>query len=49
MKAWFENAGKGRGDNRINNDIHSSLSRNRITVSMMYIPHGKRVEQKVKL
>jgi GNAT superfamily N-acetyltransferase len=34
-------ASRGRGDTRINNEIRSSLSRNRITVSMMYNAHLK--------
>jgi GNAT superfamily N-acetyltransferase len=37
----FGHASQGRGDTRINSEIHSSLSRNRITVSMMYIPNDK--------
>jgi hypothetical protein len=34
----FGHASKGRGDTRINNEIKSSLSRKRITVSLQYIP-----------
>jgi hypothetical protein len=34
----FGHASKGRGNTRINNGLYSSLSRNRITVSMQYIP-----------
>jgi GNAT superfamily N-acetyltransferase len=41
MKNWkltrFGHASKGRGNTRINNEIKSSLSRNRITVSMQYV------------
>ena len=37
----FGHASQGRGDTRINTEIHGSLSRNRITVSMMYIPNDK--------
>jgi GNAT superfamily N-acetyltransferase len=41
MKGWkvarFGHASKGKGNTRINNEIHESLSRNRITVSMQYI------------
>ena len=37
----FGHASQGRGDTRINSEIHSSLSRNRITVSMMYMPNEK--------
>ena len=40
MKNWkvtrFGHASKGRGDTRINNELRSSLSRKRITVSMQY-------------
>jgi GNAT superfamily N-acetyltransferase len=32
---------RGRGNTRINNEIKSSLSRNRITVSMQYFPTSK--------
>ena len=42
MKNWkikrVGHASKGKGNTRINNELHSSLSRNRITVSMQYIP-----------
>jgi GNAT superfamily N-acetyltransferase len=42
LKNWkitrFGHASKGRGDTRINNEIRSSLSRERITVSLKYIP-----------
>ena len=46
MENWkitrFGHASKGRGDTRINNEIRSSLSRNRITVSLKYVPtHSK--------
>ncbi len=34
----FGHASTGRGDSRINNEIRSSLSRNRITVSLKYVP-----------
>ena len=41
MKGWrvarFGHASKGKGNTRMNNEIHDSLSRNRITVSMQYI------------
>ena len=41
MKNWkvarVGHASKGKGNNRINNEIRDSLSRNRITVSMQYI------------
>jgi GNAT superfamily N-acetyltransferase len=37
--ARFGHASQGRGDTRINNEIRSSLSRKRITVSMQYIPN----------
>jgi GNAT superfamily N-acetyltransferase len=37
----FGHASKAREDTRINNEIHSSLSRNRITVSMVYVPSQK--------
>jgi GNAT superfamily N-acetyltransferase len=33
----FGHASKGRGNSRINNEIRSSLSRKRITVSMQYL------------
>jgi GNAT superfamily N-acetyltransferase len=40
MENWkitrYGHASKGRGDTRINNEIRSSLSRERITVSMQY-------------
>jgi GNAT superfamily N-acetyltransferase len=40
MKNWkitrFGHASKGRGDSRINDEIRSSLSRERITVSLIY-------------
>ena len=43
MKNWklmrFGHAGKGRGNTRINNEIRSSLSRKRITVSLRYFPN----------
>ena len=42
MKNWkmarFGHASKGKGDTRINNEIHGSLSRKRITVSLKYVP-----------
>ena len=42
MKNWkiarFGHASKGKGNTRINNGLKSSLSRNRLTVSMQYIP-----------
>ena len=42
MKGWkvarFGHASKGRGNTRINNEIRSSLSRKRITVSLQYFP-----------
>ena len=34
----FGHASKGRGNTRINNEIRSSLSRKRITVSMQFVP-----------
>ncbi|MGA3110640.1 MAG: GNAT family N-acetyltransferase [Candidatus Bathyarchaeia archaeon] len=41
MNNWkvtrFGHASKGKGNSRINNEIRSSLSRNRITVSLQYI------------
>jgi GNAT superfamily N-acetyltransferase len=37
----FGHASKGQGNTRINNEIKSSLSRNRITVSMQYFPTSK--------
>jgi GNAT superfamily N-acetyltransferase len=37
----FGHASQGCGDTRINTEIHGSLSRNRITVSMMYISNDK--------
>jgi GNAT superfamily N-acetyltransferase len=33
----FGHASKGQGNTRINNEIRSSLSRNRITASMKYV------------
>jgi GNAT superfamily N-acetyltransferase len=36
--ARFGHASKGKGDTRINNEIRSSLSRKRITVSLRYVP-----------
>jgi GNAT superfamily N-acetyltransferase len=42
LKNWkiarFGHASKGRGNTRINNEIRSSLSRKRITVSLQYVP-----------
>jgi GNAT superfamily N-acetyltransferase len=42
MKKWkvarFGHASMGQGDTRINNEIKSSLSRKRITVSLQYVP-----------
>ena len=42
MKNWkimrFGHASKGRGDTRINSGMRSSLSRERITVSLKYVP-----------
>ena len=42
MKNWkitrFGHASKGRENTRINNEIRGSLSRNRITVSLQYVP-----------
>jgi GNAT superfamily N-acetyltransferase len=35
--ARFGHASRGKGDTRINNEIRSSLSRNRITVSLKYV------------
>jgi GNAT superfamily N-acetyltransferase len=41
MKNWkiirFGHASRGRGSSRINNEIRSSLSRKRITVSIQYV------------
>jgi GNAT superfamily N-acetyltransferase len=34
----FGHASKGRDNTRINNELRGSLSRNRITVSMQYVP-----------
>ena len=39
--ARLGHASRGRGDTRINNEIRSSLSRKRITVSMEYVPTAK--------
>ena len=40
----FGHASKGRGDTRINNEIRSSLSRKRITVSLQYMrKHGNTI------
>ena len=40
MKSWkvtrFGHASRGKNDSKINNEIRSSLSRNRITVSLQY-------------
>jgi GNAT superfamily N-acetyltransferase len=40
LKKWkltrFGHASRGRGDTRINNEIRTSLSRRRVTVSMQY-------------
>jgi GNAT superfamily N-acetyltransferase len=36
--ARFGHASRGRGDTRINNEIKTSLSRKRITVSLKYVP-----------
>jgi hypothetical protein len=36
--ARFGHASRGREDTRINNEIKTSLSRNRITVSLKYVP-----------
>jgi len=48
MKNWkitrFGHASKGRGNTRINNEIRSSLSRKRLTVSLQYIPDSKTKE-----
>jgi len=45
MKNWrvvrFGHASEGKGNTRINGELRSSLSRNRITVSMRYIPNTK--------
>jgi GNAT superfamily N-acetyltransferase len=42
MKDWkvtrYGHASKGKEDTRINSEIRNSLSRNRITVSMQYVP-----------
>jgi len=42
IKNWkvarFGHASKGSGNTRINNEIHNSLSRNRITVSLQFDP-----------
>ena len=44
MKNWkifrHGHASRGRGDTRINDEIRSSLSRKRITVSMRYVQAG---------
>src|SRR5665647_1258381 len=41
MNNWkvicFGHASKGKGESRINNELRSSLSRNRLTVSLQYI------------
>ena len=45
MKNWkimrFGHASQGQGDTRINNELRSSLSRKRITVSMQYVPRPR--------
>jgi GNAT superfamily N-acetyltransferase len=38
----FGHASKGKNDSRINNEIRSSLSRKRITVSLRYVSRVKR-------
>jgi hypothetical protein len=51
MKNWriarFGHAGKGKEDTRINNEIQSSLSRNRITVSLQYVPNNPQLNQEL--
>jgi len=38
----YGHASRGKGNTRINNEIRSSLSRKRITVSLKYVPtHSK--------
>jgi GNAT superfamily N-acetyltransferase len=46
--ARFGHASKGRGNTRINNEIRSSLSRKRITVSLQYISVHLASEQALK-
>jgi GNAT superfamily N-acetyltransferase len=45
MQNWkitrYGHASKGRGNTAINNEMRDSLSRKRITVSMMYVPGDK--------
>jgi GNAT superfamily N-acetyltransferase len=41
----YGHASKGKGDTRINNEIRSSLSRNRITMSLLYILKKKSSEE----
>ena len=45
LKNWqitrFGHSSKGRGNTKINNEIRGSLSRKRITVSMVYAPNQK--------
>ncbi|MGD0070787.1 MAG: GNAT family N-acetyltransferase [Candidatus Bathyarchaeia archaeon] len=45
MENWrmvrFGHASKGQGNTRINNELQSSLSRKRITVSLQYIPRPR--------
>ena len=45
MNNWkitrFGHASKGKGNTRINNELRSSLSRKRITVSLQYVPAKK--------
>jgi len=45
MKNWkitrFGHANSGKGNSRINNEIRRSLSRNRITVSLQYVPKAE--------
>jgi GNAT superfamily N-acetyltransferase len=44
MENWrivrFGHASKGQGNTTINNELRSSLSRKRITVSLKYVPSG---------
>lgn len=45
--ARFGHASKGQGNTRINNEIQSSLSRKRITVSLQYQKNCEHISQKL--
>jgi hypothetical protein len=53
MENWkitrFGHASRGKGDTRINDELQSSLSRRRITVSLQYAPSNTRELNKVSL